>query len=1545
MSNEGSDQAQAPASSTTLLDMPAEHLLALLRYVAVAVGTREAAIALASDAIRDLHDDPGADRVTLASALRRRSAQHVEQRRRQGGTVASVAPGIRKLLESVRPSERDVLLLHYVGKLPTSEVARVCDVDEATAQVRLSMSLVALREATLGRREATAWTDRQAVAVEHISEIVDGIASDEIADLAALDDALRDLVHDAERVCADVGALEDDWNPDAERLLAEIANEPPEHPKSSDAAISSEHAAPAAKKRSESRRDVSERDSEDARTRSDDAGAGDERPLWERLGTRGRIGVSLAGVAALGAFVLVASRPGSHSAEMAGAAWSGKIHQISHAFGSTGGVERCSPEGAACTAVRDGDDVPSGSTLRTNGQSRAVIELEDGTRVSLDRDSELALDGSFPRRARLSHGALVAEVPELGQSRARIDVPRGFVESASGRLSITADSGRVAVEVARGTARLVDERERGVGIHAGEEGRLEADGPPTVAGTAFFGSTFRWTEKAFASKAESDIVGLGELRAKKPGEEQERKGAVSLASHSSRVRIVGGFARTEIEEEFANDTDEVLEGIFRFPLPPDARIERLALETDGKWTDGAFVDRDRAAAIWRGAIVNAGAKKPVQEEIVWVPGPWRDPALLEWQRGGRFELRIYPIPRRGVRKVILAYTEVVPPAGAMRRYVYPLPVDPSGSTRVGRFEADVEVRGHDAKAGVRARGYDLQSEPMPDGAVHLHMVAQGFSPSGDLSIEYAASAGDSPVTAWAYQPSGDEVASGGSAAVGSNAPYAAMAIRPRLPRAAEAMPRHFAIVVDSSRSMFGERYRRASVVATRLVRELDPNDSVRVLACDSTCRDIADVRGAGERAAHAVESFLQSVTPEGGSDVTAAIRRAAEAVGTRDGTGRVVYIGDGIPTIGAVSPAFVRKEIEAAVPRELGTVTAVAVGADADSSTLQTLAEAGGGVLVPYAPGESVSDAVFQVMGATYGDTLSDVRIDVPDGFVDVAPRRIGALTSGSEVIIAGRLDRPLVEGAVTVHGRIGSRPFEERYPIKIEATTAKGNAFVPRLWAAAKIADLEQETGAESRVQAVALSGKFHVASRYTSLLVLESAAMFHAFGLERDDRVAQWTGDAESSSTSSDEEGQTADADDGMGNVDKAMRMDAAPASGGLSMPQRSASKGSIVPRSAPQPTAAPKKKSAAFEAMDEAAPAAAAPAPAPAPAADAPLLQRRETYSRSEGGGASGPLLVVPPPPPPPPRMRWVPMRKVWERQGHVVTPATIPPSANGDAIAAARRDVESGDLRRDAVKKLFTLLFLSGDVEQAAEVAERWSAKDPLDPDALTARADVAAARGERDLAIRILGSVVDVRPGDFKAQWRLSRLHRWAGRRELGCRHSMAVAQIRVTDGKSLAEAIRCSRDLGWSSVASDLQGSVADATRRAADLLLGQHGDDPTALSGDFRLEATWDGGDDLDLAMVHTDGRVSWLGAPTKAVISARDVQSGGREALALRGASAGDYVIEVTRPHGHTGTIHGTVDISVPGDRRSVPFVLEGSHARIALVKIWMKSKLVPM
>lgn len=343
----------------------------------------------------------------------------------------------------------------------------------------------------------------------------------------------------------------------------------------------------------------------------------------------------------------------------------------------------------------------------------------------------------------------------------------------------------------------------------------------------------------------------------------------------------------------------------------------------------------------------------------------------------------------------------------------------------------------------------------------------------------------------------------------------------------------------------------------------------------------------------------------------------------------------------------------------------------------------------------------------------------------------------------------------------------------------------------------------------------------------------------------------------------------------------------------------------------------------AMDEEAPFAPEPRPLPSVAQPRPLE----------------PLYT----PPPPPR-RWIPMRKVWDRIGRIGT-ETVPPAVTADALAKAEREADS-DTQRDAVKRFFTLELLAGNLDRAGEVAERWSTKDPLDPDALTARADVAAARGDRELAIRILGSVVDVRPGDHKAQWRLARLHRWAGRGELGCRHSLAVAQIRANDGKLLAEAVRCSRDVGHGDVASDLLASADAAARAVAEALLAQAAPDPNALVGDLQVQASWSGGDDLDLAMLPPDGyRVSWLGAPTKAIISARDVESTSHEGLALNGAAPGDYVIEITRPGGHHGTVRGSVEVLAAGERRTIPFTMDGTSTRVALAHISTKSRLVPL
>ena len=342
-----------------------------------------------------------------------------------------------------------------------------------------------------------------------------------------------------------------------------------------------------------------------------------------------------------------------------------------------------------------------------------------------------------------------------------------------------------------------------IGWYAGGRARAAAGGAAVLAALGVHPRD--QADELDAQPVEDGAVsaGLGTLRARKPGSKDEIDGAVRLARNAVTVRIAGSMARTEVDETFVNATDQQLEGVWRFPVPADARLERLALEVDGKLVEGEFVDADRAAAIWRGVIQHAapGAPRPV-EELVWVPGPWRDPALLEWRRGGRAELKIFPIPRKGSRRVVLAYTQHVAPSGGLRRYVYPLAARP-GQAPIDEASFDVQVLGADPSVGVQAHGYDLVArDGESGGSARLGMTRAAFTPGGDLEVAYATPDRATAATAFAYVPPGS-----------AEDAFVTLALRPRLPPRIAARGRDQVVVVDVGRAMFGERSRRASRLA------------------------------------------------------------------------------------------------------------------------------------------------------------------------------------------------------------------------------------------------------------------------------------------------------------------------------------------------------------------------------------------------------------------------------------------------------------------------------------------------------------------------------------------------------------------------------------------------------------------------------------------------------------------------------------------------------------------------------------------------------------
>ncbi len=1279
--------------------------------------------------------------------------------------------------------------------------------------------------------------------------------------------------------------------------------------------------------------------------------------------------------------------------------WSGKVGSIARASADkTGGFEACDAQGQ-CTQVTQDAAIAEGTTLRTDARTRARVSLADGTWVALDRNTELAIASGKDRAAKLTRGSIVADVASLPQAApAQFDFGAGQVKVLGTKLQITAGKDRGSVEVARGSVKVAGASGKWIEVRAGEEATIIDRSEPVVASSTSLADVMEWSDQSQEEVDAPVLRGLGELRARKPGDTKEKDRAVHLAKHAVKVRVVDLVARTEVDETFNNDTDEELEGIYRFPLPPGAQIENLTLDVDGKPIQGAFVDRDKGAAIFRGAIQNAAPKQVKQrEEIIWVPGPWHDPALLEWQRGGRFELRIFPIPKRGSRRVVLTYTQLVDQSGGVRRFTYPLAHDTSGTTKVDSFDMDVQVLGQDKGVGVTTRGYELTSATGEGAADRRTFHADNFTPAGDLTVEYALPDRDKEVTAWAYrmdsfasplaaattgapvagQPpvkatTADEKAAIEAARTIANdgSPYVAIAVRPKLPRWQEQKERTHVIVVDTSRSMIGERFARARRLASTIVKEMDRRDSFVLLACDTACRGMdgsiaPKPQAPGASAAADVEKFLDAIEPDGGSDLSAAISAARAAAGSsRDKELRVIYLGDGTPTVGPTRSTHLETAVRSAMPPGDGAIVAVALGADADTTSLQALARGGGGVVVPYVPGQKVSTAALEVLSAAYGVVLRDPEIELPQGLTQVTPSRLDPIRAGGESIIVARMaiDGD-VTGSIKLRGRVSGERFEQTYPVKIVPTTSSGNAFVPRLFAAAKIAELERTGGDLAKPMIVELSKRFAVASQFTSLLVLESQAMFNAFGLDRGSVAPTFTGEVAASSESADADGDSepdakADAEREEAPGDKAKESKRAADDSGFGL-------GMSGPGHTAGGSTGMGSKAAAEVAMDApmGAPAANA-APRPAATMTAPPA--------SKPSPAKKPASVACPPgdpfcfdekpqpvqrpwtPPPPPRRPLVAMKRVFERKaGFEAVNTLVQDSVT--KLAAAETALQAQPDSRDKTVALYALYATMGRIGEAQELTARWSGRDALDPDALLARADLAVRQGDRDTAIRILGGLTDVRPSDKVAQTRLADLFDAAQNPTRACAHRIALADIATTDAKILAAAVSCARASGMGELADALRRDADDKTRDALDKqITAQITAKPasTAVRGDVQVTADWNGAADVDVALIDAQGkRMSWLGGTSsKVTISALNATSTRTESLGFLGLGSGSYVVEVTRAGGAdlraNDVVRGDLTVRMPGGgTRKIPFTLNGARAEVGTIRVFFESKLVPV
>ena len=669
--------------------------------------------------------------------------------------------------------------------------------------------------------------------------------------------------------------------------------------------------------------------------------------------------------------------------------------------------------------LRDGDDV------KTGPGGRARIRLDDGTIVIVDGDATLTLRGE---RLSLTRGRIFVQAGAA--SRTEVAVRDAVTTVVSSAAAFDADEGaRGAPKVycARGELVLTTGG-KSVHVPSGETATL-AQGGAKVAPEAAFddwtgGLAVPWSGERAPASAIAELWGNG--GAADPG------APLVVRSEKVDVAIEGELSLTRTRTSYFNGSDRDVVADVRLSLPEGAVVSRVARLDEGTTTE-------QDASLGTGNRNGASGSR-----LEWAGGGWLRGQLMNIKAGASVDL-------------LVDYVEWLPQRDGRATYRFPM---------ASEVEAPM-VGGLEVRVGSQAQAQWLSASTgatVTGGAIELRRA--DVRPTGDLVVELVPSvvrAGVARAYVEKSEPNED--------------PY--VLVRTEVPALVEAGVT-LALVVDVSSSMGPALLETERAAVDAILESLGPKDSVVVIAADQGTAIVGPDKPSAvtpELRAR-VRKELTAVHAGGATNLGGALERAADLLdlqGDRAGSGMVVYLGDGRPTVGETDARELRKRLErraGGVPR----IGALAIGQGADRWMLAELAS-GGGPVLDVLDRPDAARASSALVADALTPTLRDVSVSLGATVDRIYPRDARAAAAGTTFTVAGRL-RGALPKQIALRYRRGTELVEEIRPLELVPSPAF--ADVARRWAAQRIE--ESVTHADGIEPAIALATKAKLLTPWTS-------------------------------------------------------------------------------------------------------------------------------------------------------------------------------------------------------------------------------------------------------------------------------------------------------------------------------------------------------------------------------------------------------------------------------------------------------------------------------
>lgn len=558
---------------------------------------------------------------------------------------------------------------------------------------------------------------------------------------------------------------------------------------------------------------------------------------------------------------------------------------------------------------------------------------------------------------------------------------------------------------------------------------------------------------------------------------------VQVTQVDARITITDQMATTEMDIALRNPNQRQVESEVIIPVPGGSVFRGFSFDGSNPEATARILPRDEARRIYESIVART-----------------KDPALLEFVGTDLLKSSVFPVPPNGTQKVRVIFERLLAIDG--NRIDYVLPRSETLEYRIP-WNISVHVKSSGPVASVYSPSHELAISRVSGSEIKAD-VRQTTQP-GAFLLSMMRQQGDGVTASLVAYP--DPKVGGGYFMVLMAPPAQNKDSLPPLKR-------EVTIVLDRSGSMAGEKLEQVRAAALQVLEGLDDGEAFNIIAYNEAVEMFAQQPLIKDAAAmQQARDYLTALRVSGGTNIHDSVVEALRQKPTQDTLPIVLFLTDGLPTIGQTSEKAIREAAAKGNPHQRRIFT-FGVGVDVNTPLLSRLARESRAVATYVLPGEDVEVKVGQVYRRLAGPVLADPRLLIVDAagnpvsarVTDLLPDTLPDIFQGEQVVLLGKYI-----GEQPVRFRLGGRDLSGPRSFDFDFTFDKAttaNAFVPRLWASNKIgvlAEAIRDIGADAggfaappippsdpRVrelvdEIVRLSQEFGILTEYTAFLAEE--------------------------------------------------------------------------------------------------------------------------------------------------------------------------------------------------------------------------------------------------------------------------------------------------------------------------------------------------------------------------------------------------------------------------------------------------------------------------